>query len=156
MARDQSQRHENRQRPTGLAAIQHGTSSPNHQQVLRHRHVRQHHIINIKFDFPPHVFILTACFRWTPRLAEICTENGLLEAKTTAYPIPKELAIPFCQTQMAVYTEISWVAMDNSSPDAKGPQFRELLERATAEMKKGVWLDNRIEVTVARKAEEGV
>ena len=50
------------------------------------------------------------------------------------------------------YEEISRVSMDNNSPDSKGPRFRESLEKAYAELNKGVWLDHKLEVTVARKA----
>ena len=91
--------------------------------------------------------------RWTPRLAEICTENGLLESRTDKYRVPPEISIPFCQTQFGAYAEISRGAMDNSSPDSKGPQFRALLERAHTELISGVWLDHKLEVTVAKKAD---
>ena len=50
------------------------------------------------------------------------------------------------------YEEISRVSMDNGSPDAKGPRFRELIGRAYAELNTGVWLDHKLEVTIARKA----
>ena len=90
--------------------------------------------------------------RWTPHLAEICAENGLLESKTDIYRVPPEISIPFCQTQLLAYEEISRVVMDNSTPDSKGPQFRALLAKAHGELKKGVWLDHNLEITVAKKA----
>ena len=41
--------------------------------------------------------------------------------------------------------------MDNSSPGAKGPRLRALIEKAQVELRSGVWLDHKLEVTVARK-----
>ena len=58
----------------------------------------------------------------------------------------------FCQTQFGAYEEISRVGMDNSSPGAKGPRLRALIERAQVELRSGVWLDHKLEITVARKA----
>lgn len=90
--------------------------------------------------------------RWVPGLARICGENGLLDAQTSRYRVPSEIGIAFCQTQFGAYEEISRASMDNSSPDAKGPQLRALIEKAQVELRAGVWLDHILEVTVARKA----
>ena len=94
------------------------------------------------------------CFndaRWVPHLARTCGENGLLDAQTSRYRVPPEISMAFCQTQFGAYDEISRVSMDNSSPDAKGPQLRALIEKAQVELRSGVWLDHKLEVTVARK-----
>lgn len=47
--------------------------------------------------------------------------------------------------------EISRVAMNNSEPEATGPQFRALIGRAKNELYSGVWLAFCVEVTLARK-----
>lgn len=89
--------------------------------------------------------------RWVPRLGKTCAENGLLDAQTNRYRVPFEISVPFCQTQFGAYEEISRVSMDNSSPDSKGPRLRALIEKAQVELRSGVWLDHKLEVTVARK-----
>ena len=97
-------------------------------------------------------FCCTNDTRWVPRLARTCGENGLLDAQTSRYRVPPEIGVAFCQTQFGAYEEISRVGMDNSSLDAKGPQLRALIEQAQVELRGGVWLDHKLEVTVARKA----
>jgi hypothetical protein len=89
--------------------------------------------------------------RWVPQLSEYCTKNSLLDAHTYKHGLPREIAIPFCQTQLQAYEEVSRVAFDNSSPDARGPRVRRLLEEAHDELNTGVWLEHSLEVTVARK-----
>ena len=56
------------------------------------------------------------------------------------------------QTQFGAYEEISLVSMDNSSPQAKGPRFRTLIEKAYTQLNQGIALQHILEVTIARKA----
>lgn len=88
--------------------------------------------------------------RWVPRLADFCTEQGMVNAKRHFYRVPEDIAISFTQTQMGAYNEISKADMDSSTPESKGPVFRNLLTQAHTELSTGVWLDHTLECTTAQ------
>ncbi|MCJ1333322.1 hypothetical protein MMC10_010016 [Thelotrema lepadinum] len=89
--------------------------------------------------------------KWVPHLSEICAQNGLPDSTTHRYPVPPEYRVAWCQTQLGAYEEISFMSMDNSSPNAKGSRFRHVLDKAYDELTKGVTLQHTLEVTTARK-----
>ena len=130
---------ESRTRPVGDGRIAQGDSRSWHWEVSYELSV---------FREP---FRCSNGTRWVPHLAKTCSENGLLDAQTSRYRVPPEISMAFCQTDFGAYEEISMVSMDNSSPDAQGPRLRALIEKAQVELRSGVWLDNQLEVTVARK-----
>ena len=95
--------------------------------------------------------VLTKYTRWVPHLAKTCAENNLLNARTHEYRVPLKIAVPFCQTQFEAYKEINRVSINNNSPNSKGPRLRALIDKAHVELRSGVWLDHKLQVTIASK-----
>ena len=90
-------------------------------------------------------------FRWVPRLVDDCAQQGLIDCQRYIYPLQPHLAVPFVQTQLGAYEEVSKGAFDNSKPESPGPQLRKLIREASDELLTGVWIDHKLEVVVARK-----
>lgn len=88
---------------------------------------------------------------WVPRLSQTFEQEGLLDAQTYRYPITPQSRLYWTQMQFNSTEEYSIVAMDNSTPDATGPQCRRLIEEAVRESREGVALDYIPEVTIGRK-----
>ncbi len=89
---------------------------------------------------------------WIPRLSETFREQGLLEAQADKYPIAPDTRLFWTQMQFNSTEEFSIVALDNSSPEARGPQCRKVIKEAVEESREGVALNFMLEVTVGRKS----
>ena len=76
----------------------------------------------------------------------------MVDSKTDKYHCPPDMVIPFCQNQFGAFEEISIAAMDNETDESHGPRLRRLLGKAHDDLRKGVFFDYHLEVTVARKA----
>lgn len=90
-------------------------------------------------------------YSWVPRLREIFDEQGVLESCTHHYQTSPQVLFFLTPMQLLVSEEYSHATLDNSGPDAKGPQRRALLQEAAREMQEGVGLNFIIEVTTGRK-----
>lgn len=89
---------------------------------------------------------------WVPRLGTIFAEQGLLASCSHRYPTSPHAGFFLTQAQLVVCEEYSWVTLDNSGPEARGPQRRMLIQEAAREMQEGVGMKFIIEVTTGRKA----
>lgn len=69
------------------------------------------------------------------------------------YPVAPHSRLYWSQLQFNSNEEFSYLGMDNSTPDAGGPQFRSLIAQAAEESRKGAAFHFTPEVTIGKKPE---
>ena len=89
---------------------------------------------------------------WVPRLHDTFSEQDLIDVRKDFYPIAPHSRLYWSQLQFNSNEEYSYLGMDNSTPDAVGPQYRNLISQAGEEGRNGAAFNFTLEVTIGRKA----
>ncbi|PWY84799.1 S-adenosyl-L-methionine-dependent methyltransferase [Aspergillus heteromorphus CBS 117.55] len=93
----------------------------------------------------------TGLGRWVPGLSNVFAQHGMAEVRKELHPCIPHTRVYWSQLQFNSNEEYSYLAMDNSSPDAAGPKLRSLIHQAAEECRRGAGFDFTIEVTLGRK-----
>ncbi|KAI9036026.1 class I SAM-dependent methyltransferase [Aspergillus affinis] len=98
------------------------------------------------------MMVNTGLGRWVPRLHDTFSEQGLIDVRKDFYPIAPHSRLYWSQLQLNSNEEYSYLGMDNSTQDAVGPQYRNLIAQAAEEGRNGAAFNFTLEVTIGRKA----